>query len=168
MSSNIKTVHAREVFNTKGLPTLEVDIILEDGSLGRAAAPGGSSRGAGEATDLIDGDPSYFKGFGVNSAIQKVNKEICDRLQGKNAVDQEGIDRILIDLDGTEDKSRLGGNAITATSLANAKAAAVSKGVELFRHLGKVRVFLFQSSTSCSAALLMWDCLESAISRNIA
>jgi enolase len=136
MGSLIKRVHAREVFNTKGLPTVEVDVLLDDGSLGRAAAPGGTSRGGGEAHDLVDGDRNYFNGLGVNKAISRVNTEIAAKLGGLNAVDQENIDQTLIELDGTDDKSRLGGNAITATSLANAKAAAMSQGIDLFEHFG--------------------------------
>ena len=132
----IKKVYAREVFNEKGLPTVEVDVLLDDGSLGRAAAPGGTSRGVSEAFDLRDGDKSYFNGMGVNKAIFNVNSKIADKLRGKDATDQEEIDRLLIELDGTENKSRLGGNAIVATSLANAKAAAKSRGIALFEHLG--------------------------------
>ena len=136
MVSKIRSVHAREVFDTKGLPTVEVDVLLGDGSLGRAAAPGGTSRGTSEAFDLRDGDKSYFDGMGVSKAIQNVNTEIADKLRGTDATDQERIDNLLIELDGTENKSRVGGNALIATSLANAKAAAKSRGVELFEHLG--------------------------------
>jgi enolase len=135
-SSIIKNVHAREVFDPKGLPTIEVDVLLEDGSLGRCAAPGGTSKGMSEAFDLRDGDMSYYKGMGVGKAIINVNTKIADNLRGKNASDQEGIDRALIELDGTEDKSNLGGNAIVATSLANAKATARSRGIQLFEQFG--------------------------------
>lgn len=133
----IKNVHAREVFNTKGLPTVEVDVLLDDGNLGRATAPGGTSRGRSEAFDLRDGNNTYFGGMGVDKAISNVNTEITDELKGKDATNQEKIDNLLIKLDGTENKSRLGGNAIVATSIANAKAAAKSRGVELFEHLGE-------------------------------
>ena len=136
MSGIIENVFAREIFTNKGLPTVEVDVLLKNGSLGRASAPGGTSRGKFEAFDLKDGDESYFNGMGVNKAIENVNNEIADQLRGKNAIDQEEIDRLLIELDGTENKSRLGGNAIVATSLATAKAAARSGGIELFEHLG--------------------------------
>jgi enolase len=136
MASGIKSVHAREVFDAKGLPTVEVDILLEDGSSGRAAAPGGTSRGTSEPFDLRDGDKTYFDGMGVGKAIHNVNAEIAGRLEDMDATDQEAIDKALMELDGTEDKSRLGGNAIIATSLANAKAGAVSQGIELFEHLG--------------------------------
>lgn len=136
MASRIEKVRARQILDLKGLPTVEVDIVLEDGSMGRAAAPGGTSRGGSEAFDLRDGDESNFGGKGVNKAIRNVNTEIAARIIGEDAADQERIDHLLIELDGTEDKSRLGGNAIIATSLANAKAAARSLGVELFQQLG--------------------------------
>ena len=136
MTARITSVHAREVFDAKGLPTVEVDVILEDGSGGRAVAPGGTSRGTSEPVDLRDGDEAYFGGMGVNKAIENVNTEIGDRLRGVEAADQERVDNLLIELDGTTNKSRLGGNAIIATSLANAKAAARSLGIELFEHIG--------------------------------
>ena len=132
----IKNICAREIFTNKSSPTVEVDVLLEDGSFGRASAPAGTSRGKFEAFDLRDGDKSYFNGMGVKKAIKNVNNEIADQLKGKNALDQEEIDRLLIKLDGTENKSRLGGNTIIATSLANAKAAARSRGINLFEHLG--------------------------------
>lgn len=133
MTGIIKSIHAREIFDLKGLPTVEVDVLLDDGSLGRAAAPGGTSRGINEAFDLRDADKSYFNGMGVSKAISNVNTEIADTLKGKDSTDQERIDKLLIELDGTENKSRLGGNAIVATSIANAKAAAKSRGIELLR-----------------------------------
>ncbi|MBN1687336.1 MAG: phosphopyruvate hydratase [Spirochaetales bacterium] len=136
MASRIKSIHAREVFDTKGLPTVEVSMLLEDGSSGLAAAPGGTSRGSSEPFDLRDGDQSYFNGMGVGKAIHNVNTEIAGRLKGMDAADQDAIDRALLELDGTGNKSRLGGNAVIATSLANAKAAAGARGVELFEHLG--------------------------------
>jgi enolase len=136
VSSIIKTVRAREVLNTKRVPTIEVDIVLADGSLGRAAAPGGTSRGQSEAVDLLDGDESYFSGLGVKKAIAIVNTEIADLVRGKDASNQERIDRLLIECDGTKNKSRLGGNSIIATSLANAKAAAQSRKMPLYEHLG--------------------------------
>ena len=108
----IEDVSAREVFTNKGLPTVEVDVLLEDGSLGRAASPGGTSRGIHEAFELRDCDLSYFNGMGVNKAIFNVNTIISDALIGEDATDQENIDRLLIELDGTENKSNLGGNAI--------------------------------------------------------
>jgi len=135
----ITNVRAREIFNLKGLPTVEADVILEDGSVGRASSPGGTSRGRYEAVDLLDGDKKYFNGMGVFSAIEKVNTEIAHAVRGLNAFDQEALDRLLIDLDGTHDKSRLGGNAVTAISLANAKAAACSLGLKLYEYFGDGR-----------------------------
>ncbi|MGQ9781103.1 MAG: phosphopyruvate hydratase [Nitrososphaeria archaeon] len=139
MTSKIRSVHAREVFDIRNIPALEVDVILEDRSLGRAIAPSGTSRGANESFDLRDGDQSYFKGMGVWKAIENVNLEIDKKLRGNDATDQEHIDRLMIELDGTSNKSRLGGNAIIATSIANAKAAAQSLGIPLFEHLGEGR-----------------------------
>ncbi len=136
MAGVIERVSAREVIDQKGFPTVEVDVLLDDGCLGRAAAPGGTSRGSNEPVDLRVGDEKYFNGLGVNKAIFNVNTEIADRLRGRDAVEQEGIDTLLIELDGTENLSRLGNNAIVATSLANAKAAAKSLGIQLFEHLG--------------------------------
>ena len=136
MVGRIENIHAREVLDDKGLPTVEVDVLLDDGSLGWVAAAAGTSRGINEAVDLRDGDESYFDGMGVSKAIANVNTEIADRLKGENAIDQNRIDNLLIKLDGTGDKSRLGGNAIIATSIANAKAAARSQGIALFEQLG--------------------------------
>lgn len=136
MGDRIREIHALEVINEKGIPTVEVDVILEDGSRGRAAAPGGTSRGLHEPVDLRDGDPTYFEGLGVNRAIRNVNKVIGPALKGRHAVDQRGIDGAMIELDGTQDRSGLGSNAVVATSLANAKAAAASLGVPLCEHLG--------------------------------
>jgi len=136
MAGIIKNICAREIFTNKSSPTVEVDVILVDGSIGRASAPRGTSRGKFEAVDVKDGDKSYFNGMGVQKAIENVNNEIADQLRGKNALDQEEIDRLLIELDGTENKSRLGANATIATSLANAKAAAKSRGIELFEQFG--------------------------------
>ena len=136
MAANIKSIHGREIYNTKGIPTVEVDIVLEGGSFGRAAAPGGTSRGSSEPCDLRDGDMSYFNGMGVSRAIGNVNTVIAETLTGMDASDQEAIDRALIDLDGTRERSRLGSNAIIAVSIASAKAAAEAKGCQLFEHLG--------------------------------
>jgi enolase len=132
----IRNVCSREVFDTRNLPSLEVDVLLEDGSMGRAIAPAGTSRGSNESFDLRDGDTSYFGGMGVQRAARNVNTEIAEALKGKDAADQEQIDRLMIKLDGTANKSRLGGNAIVATSIANAKAAAKSLRIPLFEHLG--------------------------------
>jgi enolase len=124
------------VFDTRNLPSLEVDVMLEDGSVGTAIAPAGTSRGSNESFDLRDRDPSYFDGMGVQKAINNVKTEIAGALKGKDATDQEQVDRLMIQLDGTANKSRLGGNAMVATSIANAKAAARSLRVPLFEHLG--------------------------------
>jgi enolase len=136
----IRNVCSREVFDTRNLPSLEVDILLEDGSMGRAIAPAGTSRGSNESFDLRDGDTSYFGGMGVRRATRNVNTEIAEALKGKDATDQEQVDRLMIKLDGTASKSRLGGNAIVATSIANAKAAAKSLRIPLFEHLGGGRM----------------------------
>ena len=136
MSGIIKKVHAREVFDARGWPTVETEIVLDDGSVGRFAAPGGTSRGSNEANDVRDGDKSYFNGMGVNKAIRNVNTEIATAILGRDATDQENIDRVMIELDGTPNKSRLGSNAIIATSIGLAKAAAKSRGLKLFEHLG--------------------------------
>ncbi len=136
MSDIIREVRAREIINEKGIPTVEVDVILEDGSLGRAAAPGGTSRGEFEPADLRDGDPTYFDGLGVGRAVSNVKGEIAAALKGRHAVDQAEVDYAMIELDGTPDRSRLGSNAIIASSLANAKAAAASLGIPLFEHFG--------------------------------
>ncbi len=136
MKSTIRAVHGREVFDSKGIPTIEVDVGLEGGSYGRAAAPGSTSTGSNEAFVLRDGDRTYFNGMGVSRAIRNVDNEIAAALRGLDATDQESVDRRMIELDGTPNKSRLGGNAIIATSLATAKAAAAIRQVELFEHMG--------------------------------
>lgn len=136
MAAIIKSVHAKEVFNMKDIPTVEVEVVMDDGSSGVIAAPGGTSRGSSEPCDLRDGDKTYFNGMGVSKAIHNVNIEIADTLKGMDGDDQEAVDKALIELDGTPDRSRLGSNSIIATSIANAKAAARAKGVQLFEHLG--------------------------------
>jgi enolase len=132
----IAAVHAREIFDSRGNPTVEVDVRLEDGSLGRAAVPSGASTGAHEALELRDGDPARFGGKGVQRAVTNVNTLIAPEVVGREALNQEGLDRRLIELDGTPNKNRLGANAILGVSLAAAKAAAASAGVPLYRHLG--------------------------------
>ena len=132
----IAAVHAREIFDSRGNPTVEVDVRLEDGSLGRAAVPSGASTGAHEALELRDGDPVRFGGKGVQRAVTNVNTLIAPEVVGREALNQEGLDHRLIELDGTPNKSRLGANAILGVSLAAAKAAAASAGVPLYRHLG--------------------------------
>jgi enolase len=126
----------REILDSRGNPTVEVDVILEDGSLGRAAVPSGASTGAHEAIELRDGDKSRFMGKGVLKAIEAVNGEIFETLSGMEAEDQRRIDKTLITLDGTPNKGRLGANAILGVSLATAKAAAESCGLPLYRYVG--------------------------------
>ena len=134
----IVDVHARQIIDSRGNPTVEVDILLEDGSFGRAAVPSGASTGAHEAVELRDGDASRFLGKGVLKAIGAVNGEITDAITGLEAEDQADLDAILIDLDGTPNKSRLGANAILGVSLAVAKAAAEARGLPLYRYVGGV------------------------------
>lgn len=131
----ILDIHGRQILDSRGNPTVEVDVVLEDGSFGRAAVPSGASTGAHEAVELRDGGDAYL-GKGVLKAIDAVNGEIFDSLTGREGSDQETIDQTLISLDGTANKSRLGANAILGVSLAVAKAAAVSKGLPLYRSVG--------------------------------
>jgi len=136
--SFISDVYAREILDSRGNPTLEVDVTLEDGSLGRAAVPSGASTGAFEAVELRDGDKSRYLGKGVLTAVENVNNIIGPEIEGLNPFDQPGLDRALIELDGTENKSKLGANAILGVSLASAKAAAESVGLPLYQYLGGV------------------------------
>lgn len=132
----IETVFAREILDSRGNPTLEVDVTLSDGGFGRAAVPSGASTGAHEAVELRDGDKARFLGKGVLKAVQNVNDEIADVIYGLDAENQRGIDEILKTLDGTENKGRLGANAMLGVSLALAKAVADSQGVPLYRYVG--------------------------------
>lgn len=132
----IETVFAREILDSRGNPTLEVDVTLSDGGFGRAAVPSGASTGAHEAVELRDGDKSRYGGKGVMNAVTNVNTEIADTLWGLEADNQRGIDQILIELDGTENKARLGANATLGVSLAVAKAAADSQQTPLYRYVG--------------------------------
>ncbi|MET0639610.1 MAG: phosphopyruvate hydratase, partial [Hyphomicrobium sp.] len=134
----IVDIIGREILDSRGSPTVEVDVLLEDGSEGRAAVPSGASTGAHEAIELRDGDKSRYQGKGVLKAVDAVNGEIFDALSGLDAEDQRGIDAALIQLDGTENKSRLGANAILGVSLAVAKAAATSNSLPLYRYVGGV------------------------------
>ncbi|MCH7687487.1 MAG: phosphopyruvate hydratase, partial [Planctomycetes bacterium] len=136
MSMPISVVHAREILDSRGNPTVEVDVILEDGSFGRAAVPSGASTGEREAVELRDRDKNRFLGKGVRQAVDNVNEHISDALLDLDVTDQATIDRVMIDLDGTENKSRLGANAILACSLACAHAAARASFLPLFRYLG--------------------------------
>jgi enolase len=134
----IVDVHARQILDSRGNPTVEVDVTLEDGSMGRAAVPSGASTGAHEAVELRDGDKSRWGGKGVGKAVRSVNGEIAEEIVGMEAEDQAGIDAALIALDGTENKGRLGANAILGVSLATAKAAADAVGLPLYRYVGGV------------------------------
>jgi enolase 1/2/3 len=133
--STIETVHARQILDSRGNPTVEAELTLADGARGRAAVPSGASTGEFEATELRDGGDAWL-GKGVTAAVAHVNGEIAHALRGRDAYDQAGVDRALIELDGTPNKSRLGANAILAASLANAQAAAASAGQPLWRYLG--------------------------------
>ncbi|NJC06033.1 enolase [Sphingomonas kaistensis] len=134
----ILDIHARSILDSRGNPTVEVDVTLEDGSMGRAAVPSGASTGAHEAVELRDGDKSRWGGKGVTKAVDAVNGAIADELVGYEAEDQAEIDAALIALDGSENKSRLGANAILGVSLATAKAAADARGLPLYRYVGGV------------------------------
>src|SRR5678815_4610093 len=134
----IVDVHARQILDSRGNPTVEVDVTLEDGSMGRAAVPSGASTGAHEAVELRDGDKSRWGGKGVKKAVRAVNDEIANAVLGLDAEEQAELDRTLIDLDGTPNKSRLGANAILGVSLAAAKAAADALGTPLYRYVGGV------------------------------
>ena len=135
-------VHARTILDSRGNPTVEVDVMLEDGSFGRAAVPSGASTGAHEAVEKRDGDTSRWGGKGVQAAVDAVNGEIADTVLGLEAEDQRDIDTAMIALDGTDNKSRLGANAILGVSLAVAKAAADSRGLPLYRYVGGVSAHL--------------------------
>src|SRR3954470_22916872 len=128
----------REILDSRGNPTVEVDVILEDGSMGRAAVPSGASTGAHEAVEKRDGDKKRYGGKGVLKAVEAVNGELFDALSGLDAEDQRRIDNLMIELDGTPNKSRLGANAILGVSLATAKAAAESAGLPLYKYVGGV------------------------------
>ena len=126
----------REILDSRGNPTVEVDVVLEDGAFGRAAVPSGASTGAHEAVELRDGEAARYQGKGVTKAVDAVNGEIYDAIAGMDAEDQRGVDEALIKLDGTKNKSRLGANAILGVSLATAKAAAETSGLPLYRYIG--------------------------------
>ena len=134
--SSIVDVIAREILDSRGNPTVEADVLLESGVMGRAAVPSGASTGSKEAIELRDGDKQRYNGKGVLRAVENVNTEICEAIIGLDAEEQTFIDRTLIELDGTENKERLGANAILAVSLAVAKAAAEECGLPLYRYLG--------------------------------
>ena len=132
----IENVHAREILDSRGNPTLEVEILLEDGASARAAVPSGASTGAFEAVELRDGDKGRYGGKGVEKAVDNVNDIIAPEIIGFDAADQRGLDQLMIELDGTPNKGKLGANAILGVSLAAAQASAESAGLDLFQYVG--------------------------------
>ncbi|MGQ0663875.1 MAG: phosphopyruvate hydratase [Pseudomonadota bacterium] len=138
----IADIHAREILDSRGNPTVEVDVRLATGILGRAAVPSGASTGAHEAVELRDGDPARYGGKGVKRAVEAVNGEIFDALSGREVEDQLALDHAMIELDGTPNKGRLGANAILGVSLAAAKAAAAATGLALYRYVGGARAHI--------------------------
>jgi enolase len=140
--ARIARIEGREILDSRGNPTVEVDVVLESGELGRAAVPSGASTGTHEAVELRDGDQSRYRGKGVRKAVGHVNDEIAAALRGADPGDQRGIDERLINLDGTANKSRLGANAVLGASLAVARAAALAAGQPLYRHLAQDRELL--------------------------
>lgn len=138
MDTTIESIFAQEILDSRGNPTVEVEVVLGDGSWGRAAVPSGASTGTHEALEMRDGDKSRYIGKGVLKAVENVNKEIADALVGWDAVEQKALDMALLQLDGTPNKSKLGANAILGTSLAVAKAAANALGLPLYRYIGGV------------------------------
>jgi len=137
--TGIADIIGREILDSRGNPTVEVDVLLEDGSFGRAAVPSGASTGAHEAVEKRDGEPDRYLGKGVRDAVEAVNGEIANAILGMDAEEQRRIDSVLIELDGTENKARLGANSILGVSLAVAKAAAIASGQPLFRYVGGVQ-----------------------------
>ena len=138
MSTMITQVYGREILDSRGNPTVEVEVWLEDGEMGRAAVPSGASTGVHEALELRDGDKGRYCGKGVSKAVEHVNNEIAEALFGMDALDQVGVDQAMLDLDGTPNKSKLGANAILGASMAVARAAAEAVGLPLYRYLGGV------------------------------
>ena len=134
--NRISKVHAREILDSRGWPTLEAEVTLESGAYGRAAVPSGASTGIFEALELRDGDKGRYGGKGVLKAVENVNGPIANALQGLDAADQEAVDKRMIELDGTSDKSKLGANAILAVSLANAKAVSRAAGLPVYKLIG--------------------------------
>ncbi len=135
--SQIADIRGREILDSRGNPTVEADVVLTTGVIGRAAVPSGASTGSREAVELRDGDAARYGGKGVQKAVAAVNGELCEALKGKNVMDQAALDRIMIDLDGTPNKARLGANALLAVSLAASRAAAKESGKPLYRYLNR-------------------------------
>jgi enolase len=142
MDTTIKSIHARQILDSRGNPTVEVDVVLEDGSMGRAAVPSGASTGSREALEMRDGDKSLYGGKGVLKAVGNVNGAIAEALRGADAADQAAADHKMLEMDGTEYKSNLGANAILGVSMALARAAAISHGKSLYAYLGKEDAYL--------------------------
>jgi len=142
MSSYIVDVYGREVLDSRGNPTVECEVILADGSYGHAIVPSGASTGEKEACELRDGDKSRYLGKGVTKAVENLNNAIADALEGIDATEQKQVDNILIELDGTENKTNLGANAMLAASLAVAKAAAEYHGLPLYKYIGGINAEL--------------------------
>jgi len=136
--SKIKTIHAREILDSRGNPTIEVDVTTENGVLGRAAVPSGASTGIHEALELRDGDKGRYGGKGVLKAVANVNNEIAKALTGKTVLEQASLDKAMIDLDGTKNKDKLGANAILGVSMAAARAAAIEKKIPLYKYIAEL------------------------------
>ncbi|MEG0051133.1 MAG: phosphopyruvate hydratase, partial [Terrisporobacter sp.] len=136
--SVIESVYAREVLDSRGNPTIEVEVVLESGAEGRAIVPSGASTGAFEAVELRDGDKGRYLGKGTQNAVDNVNNIIAEELEGMESTDQPGIDGLLIELDGTHNKGKLGANAILGVSMAVARASADELGLPLFQYIGGV------------------------------
>ena len=158
MYTCIENIHAREILDSRGNPTVEVEVTLEDGSFGRAAVPSGASTGVHEALELRDGDKKRYGGKGVKKAVGHVNKEIADALIGMDALDQGAVDRAMIELDGTSHKEKLGANAILGVSMATARAAADACDLPLFRYLG--------GAAACRLPVPMFNILNGGVHAN--
>ena len=158
MQTAIRSIRAREILDSRGNPTVEVDVDLADGCAGRAAVPSGASTGAHEAVELRDGDPRRYGGKGVKAAVAHVNETLADALQGMDALDQGEVDRAMRSLDGTPHKAKLGANAILGVSLAVARAAAQSCHLPLFRYLG--------GSAACRLPVPMFNILNGGVHAN--
>jgi len=158
MSTCIKTIHAREILDSRGNPTVEVEITLDDGAMGRAAVPSGASTGVHEALELRDGDKARYGGKGVKKAVGHVNGEVAAALIGLDALDQGAVDRAMLALDGTPNKAKLGANAILGVSLAVARTAATACGLPLFRYLG--------GATACRLPVPMFNILNGGVHAN--
>jgi enolase len=158
MNTRIQTIHAREILDSRGNPTVEVEIILDGGARGRAAVPSGASTGVHEALELRDGDASRYGGKGVKKAVAHVNDAIAAALNDADALDQGAVDRVMLELDGTPNKAKLGANAILGVSLAVARAAASACGLPLFRYLG--------GATACRLPVPMFNILNGGVHAN--